>query len=38
MRHVTVHKVNGEAHLIRKRMARVVVAAVRSFGGTPDGS
>ena len=38
MRHVTVHKVNGEAHLIRKRMARVVVAAIRSFGGPPDGS
>ncbi|MFC0682625.1 alpha/beta fold hydrolase [Lysobacter korlensis] len=37
MRHVTVHRVNGEAHLIRKRMARVVVAAIRSLGSPQQG-
>lgn len=30
MRHVTVHKVDGGDHLIRKRMARVVAAAVEA--------
>jgi cis-3-alkyl-4-acyloxetan-2-one decarboxylase len=35
MRNVTVHKVNGEAHLIRKRMARVVAAAIRSLSPAP---
>lgn len=36
MRHVTVQKVDGNDHLIRKRMARVVATAVASLSPAPS--